>query len=255
MKPFMLTAMICAFAILPSSEKITELTPTLGKLINKSPEGEIIFNKQLKRCEVLWAKMAKGNDIKLSKSEKEQLKNCDEEENYWDILGAGCSWYCGGGLETASTSSYLKKQGNTNYIAKNANDLSYKTAWVEGVPGYGIGEYLTYDFPPENPRITKIIVVNGYAKSEKAWNENSRAKQLKVYLDDKPIALLNLQDTRKEQIFTLKQPIGNGNRANYKALQLKPRWKLKFEITSVYKGHKFDDTAITEIYFDGIDVH
>jgi len=30
---------------------------------------------------------------------------------------------------------------------------------------------------------------------------------------------------------------------------------LKFEILEVYKGSKYNDTAITEIYFDGIDVH
>ena len=30
---------------------------------------------------------------------------------------------------------------------------------------------------------------------------------------------------------------------------------LKFEIIEVYKGLKYNDTAITEIYFDGMDVH
>ena len=30
---------------------------------------------------------------------------------------------------------------------------------------------------------------------------------------------------------------------------------MKFEILEVYKGLKYDDTAISEIYFDGLDVH
>lgn len=30
---------------------------------------------------------------------------------------------------------------------------------------------------------------------------------------------------------------------------------MKFKILDVYKGDKYDGTAITEIYFDGIDVH
>jgi len=30
---------------------------------------------------------------------------------------------------------------------------------------------------------------------------------------------------------------------------------MKFEILEVFKGDKYDDTAISEIYFDGIDVH
>ena len=32
-----------------------------------------------------------------------------------------------------------------------------------------------------------------------------------------------------------------------------PPWTLKFEIMEVYKGKKYDDVAITEIYFDGLD--
>ncbi|MBQ2239790.1 MAG: hypothetical protein II322_03130 [Alistipes sp.] len=34
-----------------------------------------------------------------------------------------------------------------------------------------------------------------------------------------------------------------------------PVWSIKFEILEVYPGDKYDDTVITEIYFDGIDVH
>jgi len=30
---------------------------------------------------------------------------------------------------------------------------------------------------------------------------------------------------------------------------------MKFEILEVYTGEKYADTAISEIYFDGIDVH
>ena len=34
-----------------------------------------------------------------------------------------------------------------------------------------------------------------------------------------------------------------------------PDWKLRFEILEVYPGSKFEDIAISELYFDGIDVH
>lgn len=34
-----------------------------------------------------------------------------------------------------------------------------------------------------------------------------------------------------------------------------PDWKIRFEIMEVYPGDKYDDTVITEIYFDGTDVH
>ena len=34
-----------------------------------------------------------------------------------------------------------------------------------------------------------------------------------------------------------------------------PNWTLRFEILEVYEGDKYDDTVISELFFDGIDVH
>lgn len=34
-----------------------------------------------------------------------------------------------------------------------------------------------------------------------------------------------------------------------------PDWTVKFEIVEVYKGTKYNDTVISEIFFDGTDVH
>lgn len=236
-------------------QTIKELNPTLGYLVDKSPEGELKFNQQKEKCNKVWGRPQNT----LTDEEKKTLEYCNENfdgvENYYDILGPGCSWYCGGGLGTQTASSELKSQGQNNYSATNAHDLNYKTAWIEGVSGYGIGEYLIYNFPPENPRITKIIIVNGYVKSDKAWKENSRVKQIKLYIDDKPFAILNLKDTKNEQIFTLDNPIGQGERMDMKKLKTLPSWTMKFEIMDIYKGDRYDDTAITEIYFDGIDVH
>jgi len=100
-------------------------------------------------------------------------------------------------------------------LPENAHDLSFKTAWIEGVKGYGIGEYIIYHFRQTAPRITKIIIANGYVKSHKTWLENSRVKKLKLYIDNKPFAILNLEDSRYEQIFEFepigrKRPIENG---------------------------------------------
>jgi hypothetical protein len=91
-------------------------------------------------------------------------------------------------------------------------------------------------------------------KSEKAWKENSRVKKLKMYIDNKPLAILNLYDTRKEQHFKF-EPLGYSDREDWDKLKSKSWWTIKFEILEVYGGDKYDDTAITEIYFDGIDVH
>lgn len=246
---FLLVALLFVASSSISLKDLPIWTPKKGYLIDKSKKGETEFAENQKKY---FALSEKGYE-NLSELEKKFFDAFDEtRESYWDIIGGGCSWYCGAGEDTLSASSFLKSNyKDINYLPQNAHDLSYKTAWVEGVEGYGIGESLTYHFPPHTPRITEIRIVNGYVKSEKAWRENSRVKQLKLYIDGVPTALLNLEDNRNEQLFTV-EPIGNSDREN---LKNKPWWTMKFEIVEVYKGEKYEDTAITEIYFDGIDVH
>ena len=132
------------------------------------------------------------------------------------------------------------------YASKSANDLSYKTAWVEGKADAGIGEYLEYRFKNTSPRITKIIVSNGYTKSKSAWINNNRVKSLNIYVNGKKYGVLNLKDSRNDQVFAVGTLGHNINKTDL---------ALRFEIAEVYKGAKYNDTAITEIYFDGIDVH
>lgn len=250
----LLTTLIISFSFTTWAQTLKVLNPTLGYLVDKSAEGERKFLREQAQCELVGKKVSRVGYQKLTEQEKKLYNNCPEDEGYWEILGGGCSWYCGGGQDTASASSSLKASKGVSYSASKSHDLDYKTAWIEGVPGYGIGESLTYHFPPENPRITKIIIVNGYVKSKEAWTDNSRVKKLKMYINNKPFAILNLADTRREQSFDFK-PIGNGDRKNSDKFRLKPRWTMRFEILEVYKGRKYDDTVITEIYFDGIDVH
>ena len=163
-------------------------------------------------------------------------------ENAWDIIDGGCSWYCGGGNYKIKASSSL----GDSYKAEFANDLSYKTAWVEGKKDEGIGEYLEYYFKNGSPRITEIIISNGYMKSEETWKNNNRVKKLKLYVNGVPFGILNLKDSRTDQYFSVGTLGHNKNGTDL---------VLKFEILEVYKGSKYNDTAITEIYFDGIDVH
>lgn len=168
----------------------------------------------------------------------------------------------------SSVSSALKPHGENVYDKNSISDLSYKTAWVEGVKGYGIGECATFEFPPLNPRINEVIIANGYIKDKKTWKNNSRVKQLKMYLNDSLYAILNLQDVYAEQSFVV-PTIGFSPRKHIPAIyrtkegvlmnerngEIVPPIIIKFQISAVYKGDKYDDTAITEIYFDGLDVY
>ena len=187
----------------------------------------------------------------LTEKEKTELNTLLEKygetiESIWDIIEGGCSWYCDGGNYLVKSSSSLSSENITSYIAKNANDLSYKTAWVEGKSDEGIGEYLEYYFKNKSPRITKIIISNGYMKSDTTWKNNNRVKKLKFYVNGKEYGILNLNDSKTDQVFEIGTFGHNQNGSDL---------ILKFEIFEVYKGDKYNDTAITEIYFDGIDVH
>lgn len=240
-------------------QDIKTLNPIIGNNLDFSSEYIAKFNSKesFEKCEKVWKKVNHEgrNYDTLTEAEKNILKYCSPvREDVWDIVGGACSWYCGGGPKNITASSSLNPQGNNSYEAKNAHDLNYKKAWAEGVPGYGIGEYLVYHFVPESPRINKIIVVNGYVKSKSAYNNNSRVKKLKVYINDKPYAILNLKDVIAEQSFEV-EPIGNNDRKDWNKLKTQSEWTLKFEILEVYKGLKYDDVVISEIYFDGLDVH
>jgi hypothetical protein len=201
--------------------------------------------KEIERRDQLYAK------AKLTKEEQKELdtlleKNDETISSVWDIVGGECSWYCGGGNYDVRTSSSLAKSKAGSYAALSASDLSYQTAWVEGKEGNGIGEHLEYIFKNDAPRITSIIISNGYVKSGSAWKNNNRVKKLKLYVNGKPYRILKLEDTMDDQVFE----IGTlGRNKNGKDMI------LRFEILEVYKGDKYNDTAITEIYFDGIDVH
>ena len=237
-------------------QNIPEMKPTIGYLVDKSPEGEQAFFRALESCPDLWDKV--GNDMdttRLTIEENEIFQFClEENESYWDILGVGCSWYCGGGTDSLLASSELTPTKSFDYKAKNLHDLSYETAWAEGVSGFGIGEKVSYFLPVQSPRITEVIVVNGYVKSPKAWSENARVKKLKMSIDGVPMAILLLQDSRYEQTFSF-QPIGHPEKESWKKFPESHRWTITFEIMEVYPGTKYEDTVLTEIYFNGIDVH
>lgn len=210
-----------------------------------SPDLSKTTQNEINRQQTLLAKED------LTKAEKAALdtlllKYGEVVESVWDIIDGGCSWYCGGGNYKVSASSALDATKGYTYGAKAANDLSYQTTWVEGKPDDGKGEYLEYFFSNDSPRITSIIISNGYQKNEAVWINNNRVKALKLYVNNKEFAILKLSDTKTDQVFK----VGTlGHNADGTDLV------LRFEILEVYKGEKYNDTAITEIYFDGIDVH
>lgn len=108
----------------------------------------------------------------------------------------GCSWYCGGFVSGYISSSTLPSYKDIVYSADKAHDFDVATAWVEGKNDYGIGEFIEYSFDMTTLKqhqlgITKIILANGYKKTKKIWEENSRVKKLKMYVNNKPFGVLD----------------------------------------------------------------
>jgi hypothetical protein len=245
-----------------SSQEVKELYPIFGREFNDKVAAA--YQKVMDT----WAALEYDFD-KFSEEIQQLIKeyNISIPSSYYTSIAYGgcdgCSpWhsYYNTGPYSITASSHLKSNNdNTSYVPENAHDGNLGTAWVEGVKGYGIGEYLVYSFEHTMARITEVKVANGYVKTDKTWRENSRVKKLKMYVDDKPFAILNLEDSSNEQIFKV-EPIGYKRPDDVesddwyfsgKYAQL-PAWTLKFEILEVYKGDKYDDTAISQIYFDGI---
>ncbi len=207
-------------------------------------------DKIMAEYDALMTKAAQENGDGLTDAEYQRMEEIEEDPILEDLYSGKCSWYCGGSVDSVTASSHLKAQGKSNYLPMNAHNFDHESVWSEGVPGQGIGEWLDYEFAGGCPRVTAIKILAGHVKTAAAWKANSRPKSLKVYYLGKPLCIFELKDFRGLQYFDLGDlaPLGF-NDAD------KPSWHLRFEIIDVYPGTKYQDTVISELYFDGIDVH
>ncbi|WP_291727190.1 NADase-type glycan-binding domain-containing protein [Bernardetia sp.] len=184
--------------------------------------------------------------LKMSVAESDTIEGKDKESCY---SCGDCSIYCL--LDdnySISSSSYLSAQGKNKYTASEMDDYNLQTAWFEGKPDYGIGEWLKFDFNEErfsgsDTEIDGLYLFNGYRKSLQRWKENSRIKKLLVYVNDKKFVVLKLADTYKMQ------------HIKFEGIKLKETKSIKFEILEVYKGEKYSDVGVSEIKFTGIHHH
>ncbi|TDX44496.1 NADase-type glycan-binding domain-containing protein [Orenia marismortui] len=132
------------------------------------------------------------------------------------------------------SSSYLISKGQPKlaYHPINLIDEDPKTAWIEGVEGDGIGEYLTFYFLRAID-IEGMKILNGYAKSNKLFEVNNRIKALELIINRSQRKTILVDDINKEQII------------NFKAENVR---SIKLIIKDIYKA-KFDDTALSGIEF------
>lgn len=180
---------------------------------------------------------------------KEYIENYEDEfgGNPWSKPFQGCSWYCGGRIDSIQSSTESNYFDKEKIITYKIHDSDYGTAWINS--NEDNSKYIEYIFNRNSAKFTEIVIVNGNVKSDSLWNEYSRAKKIKMYINDIYYITLNLKDIKEEQIFKFK-PIGAKTLKNPKTKNKEKQWKVKFEIIEMYDGIK-SNTAISEIYYDG----
>jgi hypothetical protein len=158
----------------------------------------------------------------------------------YDPVGLG--WSDSYRIDSVFASSTLPSQGKTTYGAEHVIDFK-PTAWVEAAPGLGEGESISFQYEKlsADEPITTIIIYNGFQKSESLYKKNSRVNVVRLHVNGVPAYDLQLKDTMKGQSFSV-------------AITPKDDFPviITLQIMSVFPGEQYQDTAITEIQFDGI---
>lgn len=166
---------------------------------------------------------------------------------------------------------------NKRYGVLNLVDGNYTTAWVEGELRSGVGQSVYISLPHY---CRSINVHAGYGKSPSLYQQNNRVKRFRVtcHVGINPVGYasevtmlfkmmqlpgehyIDLRDVDMLQTFMF--PFAHADIAKFteKVKELyathheEPIFQvsafLQLEIVSVYKGTKYDDTCVSELFFN-----
>lgn len=158
----------------------------------------------------------------------------DESNKYKEqFLSISANPFSMSKIERIYASSELSEY-NMVHSVERLVDGDTSTAWVEGAAGQGIGEAVTFDFDGEY-LIQGIKIGAGYQKSVELYNKNSRPSQIGISFSDGTYEVYDLEDINDYQDVIL-------NKTRYTEY-------ITLTINGVYPGNKYEDTAISEIYF------
>lgn len=140
------------------------------------------------------------------------------------------------------TSSSFLKEGKIAHGPQALNDKKMDTAWVEGVKGDGIGEFLVIK-PRQKTRLTHIAIASGFNYSRSLYEENNRLAGVEVIINGTYKKQFSLPD--EFTTYEAYDPYG------YTLLDVSDFKgevnNIKLVISKVYKGSKYDDTCVSEI--------
>ena len=108
-----------------------------------------------------------------------------------------------------------------------------KSAWVEGVSGSGLNEWISLSGGGEQG-FSGFTIWSGYQKSDRHYEMNARPSRVGVYVDGELVGRFDLEDAGLTS-----QRIDFGS--TY------PGSELRIAVESAYPGSKYEDCAISEI--------
>lgn len=136
------------------------------------------------------------------------------------------------GVRYCTTSMLGSIKGN-HYDPSMLFDGQEDTAWVEGDAGDGIGESVTLEFGDVR-QLAGFEISNGYDKDQRIWSNNSRVRGFELAFSDGRSLAGELPDRRGTRIIEFAAPVATS--------------RLSFTIRSVYRGARYRDTAISELW-------
>ncbi|MBV9210147.1 MAG: discoidin domain-containing protein [Acidobacteria bacterium] len=136
---------------------------------------------------------------------------------------------------TATASSTRVPLKAFTYNAAHVLDGDLQTAWIEGVPGPGLGEWIRCDFDRE-VKLNRVRLTPGYFKNASIWKQNNRVAAATLYFSDGASRSYTFPDQMQWQ------PLDTGG--------VRTRF-VRLVISEMYPGSvDSEDTAISEISFD-----
>lgn len=137
-----------------------------------------------------------------------------------------------------SAGNHLENQAGNNYNPKNMVDGNVKTAWA--LPYHSGEVILQFNLKKQAKVVDRIVIHNGYQKSEKRFFQNSRARKIGIYVNG--IEKKNL--VREWALANMMGP-------QQVLLGAKDVDAIFIRVHSVYPGSAWPDLCVSEVKLEG----
>ncbi len=147
-------------------------------------------------------------------------------------------------VTSVDATSELSPSDGKSYSGANLVDGDYKTAWVEGVSGVGIGESVTLHLDKTQP-VYGIVICNGYTADYDLYSKNGTLASVKVDFGNGKVVEENVGGYGSEYLEGDYLAEMNLNKIELDEPVMTD--EITVTITSANVGSKYDDTCVSEI--------